>query len=226
MRTQSLDKPRSASLLRQPAWRVPPALASYSLALAQRIGLPEAMDGSPPAIGFTSCTARAGVSTLAAGLAAVVAGSGRDVLLVEAASHNPGLARRFGVAPSPGFWDMLAGQCSAMELSPTDPGNLCLLPCGKPPSKPLLAGRETFAQLLKQWRECFDLIVLDLPPAMPEEPLVAWTSALDGVLLVIQSERTVAEDAKRVKQTLEDCQARLLGAVLNQHRSYLPRWLA
>jgi succinoglycan biosynthesis transport protein ExoP len=195
--------------------------------LVNRLGLSAPTADAPHTLGITSCSHNAGVSTLAAGLAALAAGGGLEVLLVEAAWRNPALARRLAVPPAPGLWDLLAGQASEeLAIAPTDQETLFVLPCGRRPAESLLlASASAFSDRLKKWKERFDFVVLDLPPAMPEEPLMAWTGVLDGVLLVLEAERTVALEAKQARQALLDCDARLLGAVLNKQRSYLPRWL-
>jgi Mrp family chromosome partitioning ATPase len=227
MRTPSLDKPKPPAAAKPSISCLPPALAPYCQAVVNRLGLAAPTATAPHALGFTSCARRAGVSTLASGLASLVASSGLQVLLVDARWQNPVLARRFGISPAPGLWELLAGDASDnLALVPTDLENLCLLPCGRKPAEGLLlASAAALAGRINGWKERFDLIVLDLPPAMPEEPLMAWTGVLDGVLLVLEAERTVALEAKQARKTLLDCDARLLGAVLNKQRSYLPRWL-
>jgi Mrp family chromosome partitioning ATPase len=48
---------------------------------------------------------------------------------------------------------------------------------------------------------------------------------LDGMLLVMESERTNPEAALRAKQRLIHANARFLGVILNKHRQHLPSWL-
>jgi Mrp family chromosome partitioning ATPase len=204
-----------------------PAELPYFQTLLNRLGLAGGSAEALQTIGFTACARRAGVSTLAIGLAELVARSGQQVLLVDACYHSTGLAHRLGVSPTPGLWDLLAGETSFdLAITPTDADNLTLLPGGsKPGDGLLLAARAELAQRIGQWKERFDFVVLDLPPAAPQEPLVVWSGAVDGVVLVIEAEKTDAEEARQVKRTLLDCEARLLGAVLTRQRSYLPRWL-
>lgn len=204
-----------------------PELVSHCQALVNRLGLAAGLIDAPHAIGFTAAARGAGVSTLAACVAELVAQSGRPALLIDACWRHPSQDRRFALPASPGLSDLLSsGPTAAQEVAAVS-HTLCVLPCGRSPEAGMLAAsRPRLIELILQWKARFDVIVFDLPPAMPEEPLMAWTGALDGVLLVVQSEQTVAEQARRAKQTLLDCQANLLGAVLNQRRSYLPRWLA
>jgi capsular exopolysaccharide synthesis family protein len=224
MRIHSRDK--QASHTKQFTTTIPSALAPYCQALVNRLALGSGAVETPHTLGVTSCARRAGVSTIASGLAELVAGGGQRVLLIDAHWQHPAQARRFGIGPAPGLWDLLVGDATANEaIARTAFENLCLLPSGGLASESLwLSSRGLLADLLTQWQERFDLIVLDFPPALLEEPTIAWTGLLDGVLLVVEAEQTEAAEANRAKQALIDCEARLLGAVLNKRRSYLPRW--
>jgi protein-tyrosine kinase len=226
MRTSATDKPRLAASAALPAWLAPELTPHYQ-ALVNRLGLAAGLIDAPHAIGFTSAARGAGVSTLAAAVGALVAQSTRT-LLVDCCWQHPSQDQRFGTASRVGLFDLLRGcEHAGIELPPSSLPHLYVLPCGGRPEPGLLvSSRPLLAELIQQWKARFELIVFDLPPAMPEEPLTAWTGALDGVLLVVQAEQTVAEQARRAKQTLLACQANLLGAVLNQRRTYLPRWLA
>ena len=227
MRTSALDKHVSVGTSSGGSC-VSPALMPYCQALVNRLNLASGLIDAPQAIGFTSSASRAGVSTLAAGVAVLVAEGGRTALLVEANWKHASLAKRFGLLPEPGLSQLLVGEAGDdTAICATSAGGLSVLPCGQPlNSGMLMSARPALADCIQRWKARFDLIVFDFPPAMPEEVSMAWTGVLDGMLLVIQSEQTVAAEARRARQTLLDCQAHLLGAVLNQHRCHLPRWLS
>src|SRR5688572_2236651 len=75
-----------------------PAELPYFQTLVNRLGLASGAAGAPQTIGFTSCARGAGVSTLAIGLAELMARSGQQVLLVDACWDASGLARRLGIS--------------------------------------------------------------------------------------------------------------------------------
>ena len=77
--------------------------------------------------------------------------------------------------------------------------------------------------LLKQK---FELVIFDLPACGELTGCFAIASCLDGVLLVLESDRIRSEQALRVKQQLEQTGATVVGTLLNKQRSYVPRWLA
>ena len=79
-------------------------------------------------------------------------------------------------------------------------------------------------ELLRGIEDDFAFIVVDLPPVDSSLCFVT-VGSLDGVLLVMESERTHAETAIRAKQRLLDARATVLGVILNKHQPHLPRWL-
>ena len=76
-----------------------------------------------------------------------------------------------------------------------------------------------FWQLLK---DKFDLVIVDSPPALmlPDGPAVA--SHVDGVVLVVEAEKTRWQDAERTKELILDSGGAILGIVFNRQRQYVP----
>ena len=178
-------------------------------------------------IGITACDSGAGVSTIASALARAAALGQFEVLLIEANGRRPSLARRFQVAADAGLAEVLSGESAWQEAvqAPHD-GSLHLLPFGKAmPTQQLGLASTAFAELTRQLREHFELIIVDLPAVEATEPTLPWTAHMDGVLLVLEADRVHEEDARAAHKALRGAQAQILGAVLNKRREHLPRWL-
>ncbi len=80
------------------------------------------------------------------------------------------------------------------------------------------------AGLLEALKDEFALIVFDLPPADRDHPLADLTTRLDGLVLVVEAERTPRDAVRRAKERL-DGRTRLLGAVFNKQPRHTPAWL-
>jgi len=78
---------------------------------------------------------------------------------------------------------------------------------------------------LGQLRNDFDLIVIDCPPAGELDETLLVSQVADGFLLVLEAERIRKQVAQRVKQRLEQGNAKLLGVVLNKRKNHIPEWL-
>ncbi|HLO78939.1 MAG TPA: hypothetical protein VK196_20975 [Magnetospirillum sp.] len=70
-----------------------------------------------------------------------------------------------------------------------------------------------------------ELIVLDAPPVLSSPLAQALAPTVDGVILVVEADRTRTADALEAKRALENGGATVLGVVLNKQRRYVPKAL-
>ena len=54
---------------------------------------------------------------------------------------------------------------------------------------------------------------------------MAVSAALDGVVFVVEAERTTIQQAQAALGQLQTTETKVLGTVLNKQRPPLPRWL-
>jgi protein-tyrosine kinase len=164
----------------------------------------------------TSALPKEGKSFTSANLAQVlVRQHGRRVLLIDADLRGPRLHMMLGTTASPGLSDYLQGRSdefSIMQRGPME--NLFFIPSGDEISDPaeLVAnGRLKF--LLQRVETLFDWIIIDSPPAVPVSDASVLAKACDGVLMVVRSNATPTDMARRAREEFPD-QA-LVGVVLN-----------
>lgn len=180
------------------------------------------------AVGITSCTRGEGVSTVATNLAITAAVSGSaPVLLVDANVGRPALNRNFKIWNLPGLLEVLhegADPLACLQDSAYE--NLYLLPAGNLKGH---AGRgydpNRVVDLLTTLRDEFSIVIFDLPAVEDLSSCFSLAGKLDGVLLVVEAERVRSHVAVKAKQMLEECHAKLIGAVFNKRRKHLPNWL-
>jgi Mrp family chromosome partitioning ATPase len=70
-----------------------------------------------------------------------------------------------------------------------------------------------------------DLILLDTPSAVRSASGLAVAPTADGVVLVIEANRSGYATVRRAKEDIERSGGHVLGVVLNKKRRYLPRFL-
>jgi len=80
--------------------------------------------------------------------------------------------------------------------------------------------------LLVRLRQQFRLIVIDAPPIASARHVAAFSTTADGVILVVEAERTRGADLERARNILDRLGANVLGVVLNKRRSWVPRRLS
>lgn len=164
----------------------------------------------------TSALPKEGKSFVAANLAQVmVRQHGRRALVIDADLRNPGMHRHLGAAQSPGLADYLLGECdevAALQRGPME--NLFFMPAGKiVGSAPELLSNGRLKLLLQRVEPLFDWIIIDTSPVIPVSDATLIASSCDGILLVVRSNVTPSDLARRARAEFPD--KLLLGVVLN-----------
>jgi capsular exopolysaccharide synthesis family protein len=165
---------------------------------------------------ITSALPKEGKSFLAANLAQVlVQQRGRRALLIDADLRAPRLHELFGSDLQPGLSDYLLGERD--EISVLQQGsmeNLFVIPGGQPVSNAAeLVANGKLKTLMARMESMFDWIIVDSPPAALVSDASLLGNVCDGVLMVVRSNVTSAEAARRAR--LEFAPEQLLGVVLN-----------
>jgi protein-tyrosine kinase len=80
-------------------------------------------------------------------------------------------------------------------------------------------GPEVWAGL----KTIFDLIVINSPPISASAVGLAFCSHADGVILVLEAERTREPVAEHAKELIEKSGGNILGVVFNKRRYYIPK---
>jgi capsular exopolysaccharide synthesis family protein len=165
---------------------------------------------------ITSALPKEGKSFLAANLAQVlVQQRGRRALLIDADLRAPRLHELFGSDLQPGLSDYLLGERD--EISVLQQGsmeNLFVIPGGQPVTNAAeLIANGKLKTLMARMESMFDWIIVDSPPAALVSDASLIGNFCDGVLMVVRSNVTSAEAARRAR--LEFAPEQLLGVVLN-----------
>jgi len=74
-------------------------------------------------------------------------------------------------------------------------------------------------------KERFDLIIVDTPPATMFPDGLAIVSQVDGVILVVEAEKTRWQVALNVREKIEKHGGNILGIVFNKRKFYIPDFI-
>ncbi|HZP64090.1 MAG TPA: CpsD/CapB family tyrosine-protein kinase [Terriglobales bacterium] len=164
----------------------------------------------------TSSLPKEGKTFVAANLAQVmVRQHGRRALLVDADLRAARLHSALGTNATPGLAEYLLGEADefgVMQRGPME--NLFFIPSGRSVSNPAeLVANGRLKMLLTRVEPLFDWIIIDSPPAVPVSDASLLSNFCDGVLMVVRSNATPFDIAKKARQEFPDNQ--LLGVVLN-----------
>jgi len=196
------------------------------------------MDRKIKSILFTSAGLGEGKSTCVTNLAITLAQEGQRVLLVDADLRRPIVHQRLGLERIPGLADALVGSTSwrshvrsaaDLMLGPmgadrvmSTPGldNLHILTSGSAVANPNeFLNMTKIKTLVNEMNEEYDLILFDTPPILPVTDAVAFSSRVDGTIVVYQVGRIGRNALKRAKFLLDHAQANVMGIVLTNVKS-------
>jgi capsular exopolysaccharide synthesis family protein len=189
----------------------------------------EAARSDVKSVMLVSALSGEGVSTVTLGLAASMAEVARQgVLVVDLNSANPVLGERLALEPQVGLGELLAKDATRAEAVVESPiPHLFLLGRGRRDtdlSQP--SSLALFEELIRGLRQDFDHLLIDAGALATSPDCLLMASKVDGVILVVQAERTGSETVREASSQLRMAGANVLGAVLNRRREYLPRFLA
>jgi len=179
----------------------------------------------PKLVAVTSCGKGAGVSTIAAGLAASLSETGDGNVLLVNISGEQGAAQQFykgkpgcsldeALATKAPTTDKQQGAFVKANLYTTvEQTGGDMLPANLPKKISTLMPKLKASE--------YDYIIFDMPPVNQTSTTARLAGLMDMVLLVIESEKTNQDVVKRVNQLLAESKA-TVGTVLNKTRNYIP----
>jgi len=176
------------------------------------------IDGEMRVLMVTSSGPGEGKSTTVANLAVTFAQLGKKVLLVDADLRKPTVHHTFSVNNQVGFTTVLTKQASLEKaVVETDEQDLYVLTSGPiPPNPAELLSSKSMEQFIEEAKEQFDFVLFDTPPLLAVADPQILANQCDGSILVVYSERTEIDQAKKSKELHENAKGKLLGVLLNQ----------
>ena len=166
---------------------------------------------------FTSSSPSEGKTTISANIAASIAQMGQRVVLIDADLRRPYVHKLFGLSALPGLSNYLVGKAELqMILKKTSVPNLQVISSGALPPMPaeLLASAKMQA-LLQELKAQFEMVILDVPPAIAVTDASLVGKIADGVIVVIACGKTKREQARATIQTLAKAGITPLGVIMN-----------
>lgn len=175
------------------------------------------VDSDIQSVLFTSEMPGAGKSTTAANVAAAFAQAGKRTVLVDADLRRPTSHYTFGLSNQSGLTTGIVNQLPLEEIiKHTSVENLDLVTSGPvPPNPSELLSSVKMAQLLKELKSYYDMIIVDSPPVLAVTDAQILSKHTDGTVIVTDVKNNNVHRLKEAKQLLEKTDAKILGVVLN-----------
>ncbi|KAE8758357.1 MULTISPECIES: polysaccharide biosynthesis tyrosine autokinase [Paraburkholderia] len=168
-------------------------------------------------VAITSPAPSDGKSFLCANLAALIAESGKRVLLIDADLRRGRLAQYLGRSPNGGLTELLTGQVD-LEVAARATGvdGLHFIAAGAyPPNPSEILTSSRFGEILARFEQEFDLVIVDTPPLLAVADAAVIAHIAGSTVLVMRSgahtEGHVADALKKLRRA----RARVVGGVMN-----------
>ncbi len=211
---------------------IPQSLVSHDeVEMGQEmLGLYKIIDTMLPDMGnrvlqFLGSRAGEGTSTVVREFARIAAERiGRSVLLMDADRYQGTLTRFYSVASERSWIDVLheSGEVGR-AIHRVSESDLFFSPaCNSSVPTPDLFNSPRFEGFWANLKLKFDLVLIDSPPLTVSPDALALASKVDGVVLVVEAEKTKWRTARHVREQIERVGGNILGVVFNKRRYYIP----
>ena len=151
----------------------------------------------------------------------------KRILLVDADLRRSRISKYLGITAQQGLADLLSDGVNVDDmLLNVGIDNLTILPAGKVPHNPAeLLGSQKLKNLVNLFREKYDYVIFDSPPIIPVTDAGLLGAQTDGVIMVIQAERTQQGVLKHSENLILQAQAKLLGYILTNIQYHIPGYI-
>lgn len=171
-----------------------------------------------PIFGVASTRENVGKSTIITNLALSFTHLNKKVLLIDADMRCPTLHNYFDVDKRhAGLSELISGIEDDVLIESVLP-DLDLVTSGRiPPNPSELINSPRFLELLKQWRQQYDVIFIDFPPVGIVTDALAVCQHITGYVFCVRSGRSSAKEVNSSIESMERLGAKIVGVVLNDY---------
>jgi len=169
---------------------------------------------------ITSTKPGEGKTTMAANLALTFAGSGENVVIVDADMRKPRIHKIFSdnaFNNAPGLSSFLAGVTKRGVICRNGIDNLHFIPAGPIPPNPVeLLASKRFEKLMRYLEKRFDRVIVDAPPHQGFADVLVLAQSVGGVVLATGMGEAKRDELRHFKKSMLNIGAIILGCIINK----------
>lgn len=175
-------------------------------------------EGLPQVMLVTSAQPSEGKTTSSFAIASSFARMGKSTLLIDADLRRPSLHRNISYNNERGLSTLLTSHDPVESvLMPSRQEGLTLMTSGAiPPSPTELLSSNRLEQIVQEAARRFDVVVIDSPPILGLADAPTMAGLADGVIFVVEADRSRRGSLKTALRRLRAMRPILLGAVLTK----------
>lgn len=175
------------------------------------------LESSSNRVLITGPTPGVGKSFITANFAALLAGSGKKVLMIDADLRRGHLHQYLGLQRHGGLSELIAGSLTVQQTVHRQVvSNLDFLATGQlPPNPSELLTSESFAATLQKLSESYDYVLIDAPPVLVASDASAIAAQAGSVLMVARADLSTMGELKESMRRLSLGGKTAAGVLLN-----------
>lgn len=166
-------------------------------------------------------TPESGATTLVTNLSEACARADLKTLVIDANLRRPRIHSLFNLEASPGLVDVLANKATIEDaICSTDNANLDVLTVGSAENRMFeRIVTDPMGELLTKLEARYDMVIIDVAPAIVAGDAVALAHRCGSTLLVARAMTEKRGTIARLKNELSDTRAEFLGVIINAVQS-------
>jgi capsular exopolysaccharide synthesis family protein len=172
----------------------------------------------PKSILITSVLPKEGKTATSINLSLALSQSENSVLLVDTDLRKPTIHKVFNLDNRTGLSSYLAGaaELEIKSLADRNIGNLNVITAGPvPPNPSELLGSRKLISLMEELKSKYDIIIFDSTPLLVVTDALILSKHVDGTVLVLRSNKTTYELARKGLKSMRDLDSNILGIMVN-----------
>ncbi len=176
------------------------------------------LDSPVKTLAVTSALPGEGKSTTSMCLARSIALGGQKTIAVDCDLRRRTLHTMLAIKPAVGLLEVLAGTARLEDAIIVDEPSGChILPLTASKFTPRdVFGTQAFAKLVAHLKANYDFVILDCAPVLAVADTRTITEVVDGVLLLVQWQKTAARAVKYAITAVESVGGKVLGVALTK----------
>ena len=167
-------------------------------------------------LAISSPNAAEGKSTTALNIAITISQLEKKVLIIDGDAHRPSIHKKLKIENEAGILNLIVDDVNPKDIIYSHNNYLDVITCGKNATKPSeLLNSEKFDELLKEFKETYDYIIIDTPPINPVSDALVIAQKVDAIVLVVRAASTTHEAFKKAMKSLGVLDLKIDGVIIN-----------
>ena len=167
-------------------------------------------------LAISSPNASEGKSTTSLNLAITISQLGKKVLIIDTDTHRPSIHKKLKIDNSIGILELITKTATLKEAIYAHNEFLDVLTCNNSvPNPSEILSSEVFNNLLEDFKNQYDYIILDTPPINPVSDALVIAQKVDLFLMVIRASSTTHDSFKKALKALQVLNLKVDGVIIN-----------